>query len=155
MRQFPLFIFDLARTHGLGEVDFMVCTSVDYGFVAEFSYVEGSATYVTDEEMVTNVANGIGLKLSLKRYDGKAEFNGTQVRSLMRKAYKTYEEKTQVGIGEEFNKETALKFINTMIRSANQQYDDCPITDMELKTILATQKKAFQNLHRFIDEKTE
>lgn len=155
MRSFPLFIFDLSRTHGLGEVDFVVCTSVDYGFVAEFSFVEDSATYVTDEEMVTNVANGIGLKMKIKRYDGKAEFNGTQVRSLMRKAYKTYEEKTQVGIGEDFDKETALKFVSTMIRSANQQYDDCPITDMELKKILAMQKKAFQNLYEFINEKTK
>lgn len=152
MRKFPLFIFDLARTHGLGEVDFVVCTSVDYGFVAEFSFVETEETapVVSDSEMMTEFRNGIGTLLSIKRYNGRATFNATQVRALMRKAYKLYVEQTTLCVGDKFTKADAEKFCERMLAEANRQYDDCPITDMDIKVALATQQRAFELLLNYI-----
>lgn len=152
MRQFPLFIFDNSRTHGLGEVDFVVCTSKDYGFVGEFSFVETNSTVplVTSTEMMTEYNSGVGLLLSVKRYNGEAKFEDAKVRTLMRKAYKTYLEQTAVKVGDEFSKADAEQFCKVMLAEANRQFDDCGIDDMQRRMILASQAKAFDLLLKYI-----
>lgn len=153
-REIPLFIFDLTRTNGMGEVDFVVCTSNDYGFIASFSFEENvNKTYVTDKEIMLTINNNVGLKLTLVRYSGSSEYRVQEVRSLMRKAYKLYEEKTSLKTSAVFDKDKAIKYVKTLQKIANQQFLECSITDMQTKIILNEQVNALSSLLNYIENK--
>ena len=69
-REIPLFVFDKNRWHSQGECDFIICTDIDNSFVARVDYVT-EPEMVSDTVKIVKGANGINLKLEIKRITGQ------------------------------------------------------------------------------------
>lgn len=129
-REFPLFVFDLARDHGLGECDFVSCTDADNAFIAKIDYVEGVENIITDTLRINRGNGTIKLRLEVKRITGKNPDKGA-IRTLLKKAEDLYCERTQkkVNMGAP-SKADMVHFLNTLIKG-NKQYVSQAGADVE------------------------
>lgn len=93
-RQIPLFLFDLTRKHGLGEVDFVQCTDQDNAFTAICEYVEGDIEEQGDDYRTCKGSNSISCRMRIIRQTGINPSIG-QTRTLLKKAMETYCKHTQ------------------------------------------------------------
>lgn len=138
-REIPLFIFDLARDHNLGECDFVSCTDVDNAFVAKIDYVTGHEPVVTDGIRIVRENQGVQLRLQIKRVTGKNP-DKAAIRTLLKKAEDLYARRTQkkVHVNEPTTDEM-IDFLNALI-SGNKHLvaeagADCRERQIILKSI--------------------
>lgn len=135
-REIPLFIFDKNRWHSLGECDFITCTDIDNSFVARVDYV-------TDPEMVSDTvkivkgANGINLKLEIKRITGQNP-SPASIRTLMRKAceYIIKNAIIPVNVTNPSN-EDCINFLEILIESNRHNLKEVGV-DYDARKIVAT-----------------
>lgn len=115
-REIPLFIFDLNRTHNLGECDFVTCTDKESGFIAEISYVENAKDYAGDAIRIVKGTNDVSAMMTIKRIIGEHP-NASATRTLMKKAMDVYMKNTQkpINIKEPTNQQ-CIDFLEVMIR---------------------------------------
>lgn len=137
-REIPLFIFDLARDHNLGECDFVSCTDVDNAFVAKIDYVTGHEPVVTDDTRIVRENQGIQLRLQIKRITGKNP-DKAAIRTLLKKAEDLYVQRTQkkVHVNEPTTDEM-IDFLEALINGNKHLISKAGVDNNEREIILTS-----------------
>lgn len=135
-REIPLFILDKNRWHSLGECDFIICTDIDNSFVARVDYVT-EPEMVSDTVKIVKGANGINLKLEIKRITGQNP-SPASIRTLMRKAceYIIKNAIIPVNVTEPSN-EDCINFLEILIESNRHNLKEVGV-DYDARKIVAT-----------------
>lgn len=137
-REIPLFIFDLGRSHNLGECDFITCTDKDSGFIAKIDYLEGANESVTDTVRIVNGGNGISVRMEIKRIIG-INPSGSNIRTLMKKGMELYVARTQKTINlDEPSTEQCINFIDVVIKGNRHAISEQGVNYKERETILTS-----------------
>ncbi len=137
-REIPLFIFDLNRSHKLGECDFMTCTDRDNGFIAKIDYLEDVQEAVTDTTRIVKGNNGISARMEIKRIIGVNPSNSS-IRTLMKKGMDLYIEKTQKDINvNEPSIEQCIDFLNVVIKGNRHAISEQGVNYKERETVLTS-----------------
>ena len=124
-RILPLFMFDLDRSHGLGECDFIYCSDKENGFIARvdiLSYDEYSTleTNNIDSKLIINDFAKVGAHIKIVRHTGTNP-SDTQIRALMKKASELYQSKTQKKVdANNFGVDDYIKYLDIRLRYAQQ-----------------------------------
>lgn len=137
-REIPLFIFDLSRSHNLGECDFVTCTDRDSGFIAKIDYLESADESVTDTVRIVNSGNGISARMEIKRIIG-INPNNSNIRTLMKKGMDLYIEKTQktINVNEPSTKQ-CIDFLNVVIKGNRHAISEQGVNYKERETVLTS-----------------
>lgn len=138
-REIPLFIFDLSRSHNLGECDFVTCTDRDNGFIAKIDYLESANESVTDTVRIVKGWNGISsVRMEIKRIIG-INPRSSSIRTLMKKGMDLYVAQTQKGINfVEPSTEQCISFIDVLIRGSRHFISEQGVNYKERETVLAS-----------------
>lgn len=139
-REVPVFVIDRNRDHGLGEVDFIVCTDIDNGFVAICEYVENVPDEMTDTS-ITQKGGGVdprlSLRITIKRSIGKNP-TPSATRTLLRKAMKVYTTDAYVSVKEDSTVEDCIRFLDIMIKSNKHHMQECGVDYEARQTLLSS-----------------
>lgn len=137
-REIPLFIFDLNRSHNLGECDFVTCTDRDNGFIAKIDYLEDAQDAVTDTTRIVKGRNGISPRMEIKRIIGINPINSS-IRTLMKKGMDLYVERTQKSINVNSpSTEQCIDFLNVLIKGNRHIISEHGVNYKERETILTS-----------------
>lgn len=139
-REVPVFVIDRNRDHGLGEVDFIVCTDIDNGFVAICEYVENVPDEMTDTS-ITQKGGGVNprlsLRISIKRNIGKNP-TASATRTLLRKAMKVYTTDNYLNVKENPSAEDCIRFLEVLIRGNKHNLQECGVDYESRQTLLSS-----------------
>lgn len=137
-REIPLFIFDLNRSHNLGECDFVVCTDVDNGFVAKIDYAMDVDSVITDTLRITKNNGPIQLRIEVKRITGKNP-DKAAIRTLLKKAEDLYCERTQKHVNiDNPSKKDMINFLDILINGNKHYISEAGSDYNERKTLLTS-----------------
>ena len=141
-REIPLFVFDKNRWHSQGECDFIICADIDNSFVARVDYVT-EPEMVSDTVKIVKGANGINLKLEIKRITGQNP-SPASIRTLMRKACDYICENSLVPVhSAEPTNEECISFLDVLIDSNRHHLKEAG-SDYNAKKIVATSLNMLQ-----------
>lgn len=151
-REIPLFVCDTARWHNQGDADFVVCTDIDNGFVAQATIIDASEPdIVTDTLRVGYENRGYKLRMEIKRVTGKNP-TASAIRTLMKKACDYYYDNKRTPI-HSTNPTTVecVKFLNMMIdgnrhnlQEAGMDYNRRKTTETSLRMLEAIRLKLLE-----------
>lgn len=137
-REVPLFVFDLARDHNLGECDFVVCTDIDNAFIAKIDYIEGADNIITDTLRIVRSNGNIQLRIEIKRITGKNP-DSSAIRTLLKKAEDLYCKRTQKSVNAiNPSKEEMVNFLNILIVGNKHNIVEAGINTEEKKTVMTS-----------------
>lgn len=139
-REVPVFVIDRNRDHGLGEVDFIVCTDIDNGFVAICEYVDNVPDEMTDTS-ITQKGGGVdprlSLRISIKRSIGKNP-TSSATRTLLRKAMRVYTTDNYLNVTENPSVEDCIRFLEVLIRGNKHNLQECGVDYEARQTLLSS-----------------
>lgn len=151
-REIPLFVCDTARWHNQGDADFIVCTDIDNGFVAQATIIDASEPdIVTDTLRVGYENRGYKLRMEIKRVTGKNP-TASAIRTLMKKACDYYYDNKRTPIHTD-NPSTVecVRFLSLLIdgnrhnlQEAGMDYNRRQTTETSLRMLEAIRLKLLE-----------
>lgn len=152
-REVPVFVIDRNRDHGLGEVDFIVCTDIDNGFVAICEYVENVPDEMTDTSITQKgcgVDSRLSLRISIKRSIGKNP-TVSATRTLLRKAMKVYTTDNYLNVTENPSVEDCIRFLEVLIKGNKHNLQECGV-DYEARNTVLTSLFMLEKIKSYLSD---